>query len=77
MAHNFPRMRPSVNDAVVTLTLGPLTGSGIPPRWSFRVTDHTGSVVAQMSGPRILVTESLVRWLVELFGEASVPQDSA
>lgn len=49
-----------------------LAGSGSPPQWSFRVTDAMGVLVTQMSGPRILVLETLARW-VTLFEEASRP----
>lgn len=49
-----------------------LTGSGTPPQWGFKITDASGVLVTQMRGPRILVLETLARW-VTLFEEISRP----
>lgn len=55
----------------LTIELHVLAGSGDPPQWSFRVV-HASGVVAQMSGPRVLVLDTLQRWVV-LFEQESRP----
>lgn len=55
----------------LTIELRVLAGSGDPLQWSFRIA-HLGGVVAQMSGPRLLVLETLARW-VTLFEQESRP----
>ena len=55
------------------ITVSIVPGSGTPPKWQFHV-EHEGVVAAHMSGPRILVLESLARW-VELFAQESAPID--
>ena len=56
----------------LTIELLTLAGSGSPPKWSFRIVTDSGVVHAQMSGPRLLVLETLGRW-VALFEEESRP----
>jgi hypothetical protein len=56
----------------IEITLRPLAGTGSPPQWSFSVIEP-GGIHAQMSGPRILVLETLARW-VSLFEESSRPE---
>lgn len=55
----------------LTITVSVLPGTGNPPQWMYRA-EHRGSIAAYVQGPRVIVLESLERF-VALFREESAP----